>query len=167
MSSRYSLHRLTPQGLQTHSQCCRQSCEVCGWKALEPLYHNRLSLIIYSLGCKVGSCLALVHFGPAKMPTFLYPSPTLEADGRIKWIRIARHCPCISCGCQGLHPGDDQEVEIGLEQEDADFTAQTTKCACGHSWLKHGALDRLVDGEINRRARVALRIDEFLDVSVL
>ncbi|CCA68335.1 related to putative histone acetylase [Serendipita indica DSM 11827] len=97
------------------------------------------------------------------MPPFLYPSPTLEADGDIKLIRIARHCPCTLCECQGLHPGVDQEVEIVLEQEDADFNTQSTKCACGHSWHRHGALDRLVDGEINRRARVALRIDEFLD----
>jgi hypothetical protein len=96
---------------------------------------------------------------------FQYPSPTLE-DGRdVQIIRIARHCPCnaLGCDCQGLHPAEGQNVEIVLE-EDAEFSEEMSACACRHSWNKHGSLNRLVDGEIERRARVAVRADEFLEV---
>ncbi|KAG8825539.1 histone acetyltransferase [Serendipita sp. 401] len=100
------------------------------------------------------------------MASFYYPSPTLEGDRDIKIIRIARNCPCsMACGCPGLHPQNEQKFEIILEAEDADFSEESTACACGHSWYKHGSLDRLVDAEIERRAKVALRIDEFLDES--
>ncbi|KAG8832245.1 hypothetical protein FRC18_005322, partial [Serendipita sp. 400] len=71
----------------------------------------------------------------------------------------------MACGCPGLHPQNEQKFEIILEAEDADFSEESTACACGHSWYKHGSLDRLVDAEIERRAKVALRIDEFLDES--
>ncbi|KAG8834704.1 histone acetyltransferase [Serendipita sp. 399] len=69
----------------------------------------------------------------------------------------------MGCGCRGLHPQGEQKFEIILEAEDADFSEESTACACGHSWYNHGSLDRLVDAEIERRAKVALRIDEFLD----
>lgn len=100
------------------------------------------------------------------MSTFQYPSPTLEGEGDVKRIRIARHCPCVaSCGCQGLHPAERQDVEIVLELEDVDFSEETTACACGHSWNKHGSQNRLMPHELERRAKVALRADEFLEVS--
>ncbi|PVG02485.1 hypothetical protein CPB86DRAFT_751172 [Serendipita vermifera] len=97
------------------------------------------------------------------MSTFQYPAPTLEGEGDVKAIRIARHCPCSRCSCQGLHPKEGQRVEIAVELEDADFSEESTACACGHSWNRHGSLNRLVDREVERRARVALRADEFLD----
>jgi hypothetical protein len=101
------------------------------------------------------------------MSTFQYPAPTLEGEGDVRVIRIARHCPCSkNCSCQGLHPKEGQSVEIAVELEDADFSEESTAaCACGHSWKSHGSLNRLVETEIERRARVALRADEFLDVS--
>lgn len=97
---------------------------------------------------------------------FQYPSAVLEGEGDVKTIRIARHCPCNAkgCNCQGLHPAEGQPVEIVVEEEDADFSGETSACACGHSWNKHGSLNKLVDGEIERRARVAQRADEFLEV---
>jgi len=99
---------------------------------------------------------------------FQYPSPTLEDGSDVKIIRIARHCPCNAggCDCQGLHPAEGQHVEIVLE-EDAEFSEEMSACACGHSWNKHGSLNRLVDREVERRAKVALRADEFLEVCAL
>jgi hypothetical protein len=98
------------------------------------------------------------------MSSFQYPSPTLEGEGDVQRIRIARHCPC-SCDCQGLHPAAGQDVEIVLELEDLDFSEETTACACGHSWNKHGSQNRWIPHELERRARVAMRADEFLEVS--
>lgn len=100
------------------------------------------------------------------MSMFPYPSPTLEEGGDIQIIRIARHCPCkaTGCDCQGLHPPTGQQADIVLEAEDAEFSEEISACDCGHSWNKHGSLNRLVEGEIERRARVALRADELLDV---
>lgn len=100
------------------------------------------------------------------MTTFLYPSPALEGSTEVKTLRIARHCKCSrsACDCSGLHPRPGQNVEIVLEIEDAEFSEEVTICECGHSWSSHGALDALVDAEIERRAKVALRADELLEV---
>lgn len=101
------------------------------------------------------------------MSNFFYPSPTLEGSTEVKTLRIARHCRCArsSCDCQGLHPPPGQAVEIVvLEIEDAEFSEEGTACECGHSWNSHGALSYLVNAEIERRAKVALRADELLDV---
>lgn len=99
------------------------------------------------------------------MNNFFYPSPTLEGSTEVKTLRIARHCQCSrsSCDCKGLHPRPGQQVEIVLEIEDAEFSEAGTACECGHSWKSHGALNTLVDAEIERRAKVALRADEFLE----
>jgi hypothetical protein len=101
------------------------------------------------------------------MSNFFYPSPTLEGSTEVKTLRIARHCGCArsSCSCQGLHPPPGQTVEIVLEI-DAEFSEEGTACECGHSWNFHGALSSLVDAEIERRAKVALRIDELLEVCI-
>jgi hypothetical protein len=103
------------------------------------------------------------------MSNFFYPSPTLEGSTDVKTLRIARHCRCSRspCDCKGLHPPPGQTVEIVLEIEDAEFSEEGTACECGHSWNSHGALSSLVDAEIERRAKVALRADELLEVCTL
>lgn len=70
-------------------------------------------------------------------------------------LRIARHLPCDECSagdCTGWRP------------EISSFTLDNMggQCACGHAIVSH------VDGEqdMERRLRVATRIDELLEVYV-
>jgi hypothetical protein len=113
--------------------------------------------------------LALTLINIEAMSNFFYPSPTIEGSTEVKTLRIARHSRCArsSCDCQGLHPPPGQQVEIVLFIEDVEFSEEGTACGCGHSWNSHGASSSLVDAEIERRARVALRADELLEVCIL
>lgn len=98
-------------------------------------------------------------------------------------IKVARHSPCASCdACTGLRPPPGVEVifddfanqtsigdlgQYGSDDDDASAPYLDT-CACSHTVNEHGA-DELEVGpeEFARRSRVAIRLDELLQVSVL
>lgn len=116
------------------------------------------------------------------MMRVLYPtSNTLDAlsDDLIA-LKIARHTPCSQCThCPGLHPGsniqlarDDHPpensltdlVQYGSDEED-DGVTYLSRCGCGHGPQQHGADEAELDKEeYTRRASLALRIDQHLEV---
>ncbi|KAH8995684.1 hypothetical protein EDB92DRAFT_1845494 [Lactarius akahatsu] len=116
------------------------------------------------------------------MMRVLYPaSNTLDAlsDDLIA-LKIARHIPCSPCTrCSGLHPGSNIQlvrdshpsensltdlVQYGSDEEDNDAT-YLSRCGCGHSPQQHGADEaELGREEYTRRANLALRIDQHLEV---
>lgn len=112
-----------------------------------------------------------------------YPaSNSLDSlDGIQRSLKIARHSTCTSCdSCKGLHPPlgidvvlDDSSHSIfGLDQYGSDDDEEGTPpylefCDCGHDIIFHGANEaELGNAEFIRRARVATRIDELLQVGV-
>jgi histone acetyltransferase len=98
-------------------------------------------------------------------------------------LKIARHSPCTACGtCSGLHPAPDTELTTddlspaelfgGLEDDlfnevlglDAPYL---NSCACGHGIADHGASEsELGREEFMRKGRVAIRLDELLQVCI-
>ncbi|KAH9058849.1 hypothetical protein EDB87DRAFT_1563762 [Lactarius vividus] len=116
------------------------------------------------------------------MMRVLYPaSNTFDAlsDDLIA-LKIARHTPCPLCNqCSGLHPDSDVQlvrdsrppensltelVQYGSDEEDNDVT-YLSRCGCGHSPQQHGADKAELDKEeYTRRANLALRIDQHLEV---
>ncbi|KZV81891.1 hypothetical protein EXIGLDRAFT_685452 [Exidia glandulosa HHB12029] len=89
--------------------------------------------------------------------------------------KVARHSVCDVCGdCTGLRPADGVQVIIDdshegfalrLDQapiEHPDYYLAT--CACGHGVREHGNGDDVASQELTRRAKVAIRIDELLQV---
>ena len=112
----------------------------------------------------------------------LYPaSNTVDAlsDDLIP-LKIARHTPCELCDdCPGLHPGPHVHVlrdghppensltdlaQYGSDEED-NGTGYLRLCGCGHSPQHHGAnTAELGEEEYIRRANLALRIDQHLEV---
>jgi hypothetical protein len=84
-------------------------------------------------------------------------------------LKIARHSPCSACDtCTGLHPSEDVEVVLvngpGFG-DDGTTIAYLDKCGCGHGASFHGASETEVGrDEFARRGRVAIRLDEFLQV---
>jgi histone acetyltransferase len=112
----------------------------------------------------------------------LYPaSNTFDAlsDDLIA-LKIARHTPCSLCiDCSGLHPPSDVQilrddlppensltdlVQYGSDEEDNGFT-YLRYCGCGHDPQLHGANEEeLGKEEYIRRANIALRIDQHLEV---
>lgn len=105
---------------------------------------------------------------PAAMKA-LYPTshdiPSLSEDARA--LKIARHSPCSVCTaefCPGLHPPP--VIELVLDSDAAYGGDYLASCACGHDASEHGAdLHELGVEEFERRARVAVRMDELLQVS--
>jgi histone acetyltransferase len=107
---------------------------------------------------------------------FLYPAsheiPKLT-DAQLS-IKIARHSSCSIChDCAGLHPSpdiivvsDEQDTDPLLEQYSSDDeTSYLDTCSCGHIAKDHGADASSVGAEeFARRGRVAVRLDEFLQV---
>ena len=95
-------------------------------------------------------------------------------------LKIARHSPCSECDtCEGLRPPPGVEVipdvakaesPLGnLEQYGSDDDDMVTDyletCACGHGVQDHGAdVSEIGTEEFRRRGRVAVRIDENLQV---
>lgn len=95
-------------------------------------------------------------------------------------LKIARHSACTSCNdCKGLHPPlgidvvlDDSSLESifsSLDQYGSDDDEGTPPylefCECGHDIIFHGANEAEIGKtEFDRRARVAIRIDELLQV---
>ena len=95
---------------------------------------------------------------------FYYPSPTYEDEDAVRAARIARYSQCSECPCAGLHPADDAEIIIVQFADEGEPNDANTMCECAHQWASHGAHSELTSSEFNRRARVALRIDETLEV---
>lgn len=69
-----------------------------------------------------------------------------------KLFKIARQLPCDECDCTGWKPGDEDETN-----------AASRECSCGHTAQSHGSSHLLEEEEIDRRTRVALRIEELLE----
>jgi len=110
-----------------------------------------------------------------------YPSPTNEPfSDSVLALKIARHTPCSTCDtCQGLQPPPGVELVLGsdtchrsslgdLNQYGSDEDDEPTyleTCVCGHDVVEHGA-DEVALGreEFSRRARLATRLDEMLQV---
>lgn len=114
-----------------------------------------------------------------------YPASHLQAklnDPQLA-LKIARHSPCSICdNCGGLHPPPDVEVVLDelLTESSLDVLGQygsddedtrlpyLASCACGHGVLQHNAEESdLGRAEFLRRSRVAIRLDELLQVSPL
>jgi histone acetyltransferase len=114
-----------------------------------------------------------------------YPVSNLQAklDDSQLTLKIARHSPCSICdNCAGLHPAQDVEVvldqvpnesslwdlgQYGSDDEDTHAHYLAT-CACSHSASQHNAEESVIGrAEFARRSRVAIRLDELLQVSLL
>ena len=82
-------------------------------------------------------------------------------------LKIARHSPCSLCSqCPGLRP----PIGVEVSQDDSPLSDQMelpylSECQCGHPVPSHGAdVSVLGRSEYQRRGRVAVRIDELLQV---
>ena len=97
-------------------------------------------------------------------------------------LKIARHSPCTLCdSCSGLHPPPKVTVvldehsdsslgnleQYGSDDDEEEVSSYLDACACGHEVKAHNA-DEITLGkpEFARRGRVAIRLDEVLQVSV-
>lgn len=79
----------------------------------------------------------------------LFPQLANMSEGE-KILKLARHMPCDQCQeCQGWRP--DLSVEFSLDT-----------CICGHD-PEHHVNDKQ---DFTRRLKVALRMDELLEVNV-
>lgn len=109
----------------------------------------------------------------------LYPAshdiPKLSEE--LLAVKIARHSSCSSCtSCSGLRPPPDVEVALDSEtqpgssppgsQEHGSISGTYLQlCSCAHDVTAHGADLSLVGAEeFARRGRVAVRLDELLEV---
>ncbi|KAF9222716.1 hypothetical protein BS17DRAFT_735616 [Gyrodon lividus] len=95
-------------------------------------------------------------------------------------LKIARHTPCSACDtCSGLRPPPGSEVVLGdddghksslgdLNQygsDEEDEPAYLDNCICGHDVGDHGANEAVIGREeFSRRGRLAVRLDEVLQV---
>ena len=102
----------------------------------------------------------------------LYPAshniPSLPES--LQAIKIARHSPCSSCSsgsCPGLRPPPDLDVVLDSDiyDDDSRSAPYLSTCVCGHRVRDHGANPASVgDNEFYRRVRVAVRLDELMEV---
>ncbi|CAE6473705.1 unnamed protein product [Rhizoctonia solani] len=110
--------------------------------------------------------------------TFLYPPASQPGDFTFdaRSIKIARHSNCSECECTGFHPPEGCAVVINngsteaqAALDEAEESMEVTEegywrmCACGDGIEDHGNGVDVGPEEIQRRARVAIRIDEILD----
>lgn len=124
----------------------------------------------------------------ASMPKLLYPAAhdlAALSDAHIA-LKIARHTRCNACQiCSGLHPSLEDTVVLdnstdndvamfdltGYGSEDDEGSGATeymSHCACGHGVREHSSsASELGENEYMRRARVAIRLDELLQVDSL
>ncbi|KAJ3513715.1 hypothetical protein NLJ89_g2796 [Agrocybe chaxingu] len=100
-----------------------------------------------------------------------------ELDPPLLSLKIARHSPCSICHhCSGLHPppkvdvvldGHNDSLDLGQygSDDEDEVSSYLQICRCSHNVKEHNA-DEAVLGklEFNRRARVAIRLDEILQV---
>ena len=73
-------------------------------------------------------------------------------------LKIARHSLCGECDCTGLNPP--QEVLVTLTEDDELLNS----CGCGHTVEEHGNSASISEKERERRGKVAIRLDEMLEV---
>ncbi|CAE6434711.1 unnamed protein product, partial [Rhizoctonia solani] len=110
--------------------------------------------------------------------TFLYPPASQPVDFTFDAcsIKIARHSNCSECECTGFHPPEgcavvinNGSVEAQAALDEAEESTEVTEegywrmCACGDGIEDHGNGTNVGSEEIERRARVAIRIDEILE----
>jgi hypothetical protein len=86
-------------------------------------------------------------------------------------LKIARHSPCSVCTsefCPGLRPPPFMQLVPDSDEDYDGSESYLSSCACGHDATDHGA-DRSEIGstEFSRRGRVAVRLDELLQVHSL
>jgi hypothetical protein len=79
-------------------------------------------------------------------------------------LKVARHSSCSQCECSGLHPGDDDVVVAVEEHDPSSEHSLLDHCACGHTVIDHGNDPSIPQSEQYRRAKVAIRLDELLQV---
>jgi hypothetical protein len=104
-----------------------------------------------------------------------------ELDSSLLSLKVARHSPCSICDCTGLHPplnvvvvldghsdsGIGDLGQYGSDDDDEEVSSYLQICACGHNVKEHHANETtLGKAELTRRGRVAIRLDEFLQVSI-
>lgn len=98
-------------------------------------------------------------------------------------IKIARHSPCSKChNCTGIHPPPKVDVvldghsdsslgdlgQYGSDDDDEVASSYLEICGCGHTVEQHNADEKVLGrSEFSRRGRVAVRLDELLQVSSL
>lgn len=84
-------------------------------------------------------------------------------------LKIARHSPCSICTaeiCPGLRPPPIVQLVLDSDETYDGSESYLSSCACGHEASDHGAdLSLISRDEFKRRGRVAVRIDELLQVS--
>ena len=88
-------------------------------------------------------------------------------------LKISRHSRCSACPtCSGLHPPPGWRVlSDAYDGSDSDDdgeppTKYLDRCECGHGVMTHGAdMSTIGHDEFTRRGRVAVRLDELLEVS--
>lgn len=117
-----------------------------------------------------------VTFACKRLAVMLYPTSfTLHnLSQKQLQLKVARHSQCDICqsACDGLRPpsdvlltldsGDQQHFSNDDDDRDVHYL---NVCTCGHSCSQHGADSKVLGhSEFNRRALVAIRIDELLHV---
>lgn len=102
---------------------------------------------------------------------YLYPTshdiPSLSESAMA--LKIARHSPCSICTaeiCNGLRPPPVMQLVLDSDEDYDRPDSYLSSCSCGHDASDHGAdLSVISRTEFKRRGRVAVRIDELLQVS--
>lgn len=116
----------------------------------------------------------------------LYPASNIldNLDHAHRALKIARHSPCSLCNsCSGLQPSlgikpvlDESSLQslFGLDDYGSDDDDESQGqmsylefCQCGHDVKYHGANEAEIgNDEFTRRARVAIRLDELIQVFI-
>lgn len=101
----------------------------------------------------------------------LYPNShdITSLSGEALSLKIARHSHCSECeDCHGLAPK--RSINVVLDSEWAGEASRSVgyirTCRCGHNVGDHASLEHISEEEISRRGRVAIRLDELLEVSI-
>jgi histone acetyltransferase len=105
-----------------------------------------------------------------------------ELDSSSLALKIARHSPCLLCrDCTGLRPPPKVDVVLdghsdsglgdlglyGSDDDDEEVSSYLQFCACGHNVKEHNAHEATLGKlEFTRRGRVAIRLDEVLQVCI-
>jgi histone acetyltransferase len=86
-------------------------------------------------------------------------------------LKISRHSRCSVCSCLGLRPAPGVQLILDSAQAQNQVDEPLrylALCSCGHGVPAHGAeLGSLGKQEYARRGRVAVRLDEILQVRFL